>query len=193
MKTHHRIPQRGLRSETTTRPSRLLARTRNIEPSKKEKDRPMSDNSKSPISEVVEQAMKNYEQALQASLKLQEESSKWWTDFMTQTAAPADWQKRWNAAAAETIPVVQKRMEESLRLLDQGSRTSLDLLKQALQVAGTDSAANAQSKLQELWEASLQALRNNAQAVSQANGKVVESWMQLFAKQAEGAAPANKA
>ena len=152
----------------------------------------MSDNTKSPISEVVEQAMKNYEQALQASLRLQGESSKWWTDFMTQTAAPSDWQKRWNAAAVETIPVVQQRMEESLRLLEQGSKTSLELMKQALQVTATDSAASAQSKVQALWEASLQALRNNAHAVSQANAKVVESWMQLFSKQTETAAPGKK-
>ena len=152
----------------------------------------MSDNTKSPISGLVEQSMKNYEQALQAGLKIQEESSKWWNDCMAQTAAPADWQKRWNAAAMDTIPVVQKRMEESLRLLDQGSRTSLELLKQALQIAGTDSTANAQSKMQELWEASLQALRNNGQAVSQANAKVMESWMQLFTRQFETAAPKSK-
>ncbi|HEV8494727.1 MAG TPA: hypothetical protein VGR76_20780 [Candidatus Angelobacter sp.] len=144
------------------------------------------------MSDLVDQAMKNYEQALQAGVKLQEESSKWWTDFMNQTAVPADWHKRWNATAVETIPILQKRMEESLRLVDQGSRTSLDLMKQALQVTGTDSAASAQTKMQELWEASLQALRNNAQAVSQANAKVVESWMQLFSKQAHGAPSGTK-
>jgi hypothetical protein len=143
----------------------------------------MSDNIKSPFSELVDQAMKNYEQALQAGVKLQEESSKCWTDFINQTAAPADWQKRWNAAAVETIPVLQKRIEESLRLVEQGSRTSLDLLKQALQAAATDS--HAQSNLQGLWEASLQALRNNGQALTQANAKAVESWMQLLSKAAE--------
>ncbi len=186
MKTHRAVPQ-----ERKPGFGRSSARTGQTETSNQKNDR-MSDNIKSPLSEVVEQAMKNYDQALQAGLKLQEESSKWWTDFMTQTAAPADWQKRWNAAAVETIPVVQKRMEESLRLLDEGSRTSLDLLKQALQVASTDSAANAQSKLQGLWESSLQALRNNAQAVSQANAKVVESWMQLFSKESQGTSGAAK-
>jgi hypothetical protein len=140
----------------------------------------MSDKAKTPMSELMDQAMKNYEQALQASLKLQEESSKWWTDFMTQATAPADWQNRWRTTANQSIPVVQKRMEESLRLLEQSSRTSLELLKQAMAVSVSDSTASAQTKLQELWEASLEALRNNAQVVSQANGKFVESWMQLL-------------
>ena len=145
----------------------------------------MSDKTKSPISELMEQAMKNYEQGLQASLKVQEESSRWWTDFMSQTIATPDWQKGWKSTANQTIPVVQKRMEESLRLLEQSSRTSLELLKKALEVTCSDTSANAQSKLQELWESSLEALRTNARSVAQANSKFVESWMQLFAAGAE--------
>jgi len=149
----------------------------------------MSDN-KNPMSELMEQAMKNYEQALQSGLKLQEESSRWWTDFMTQSTTATDWQKRWKTAATQTIPIVQKRMEESLRLVEQSSQTSLDLLKQALAVTGSDSPANAQTKVQQLWEASLRALRQNTQAVAQANAKVVESWMQLLAAGTEPCAPA---
>src|ERR1044072_5801671 len=113
----------------------------------------MSDKTKSPVSELIEQSLRNYEQALQAGLKLQEESSKWWTGFMMQSSASADWQNRWKAAALETIPLVQKRMEESLQLLNEGSRTSLDLLREALKAAGNDSVLNAQSKMQDLWEA----------------------------------------
>ena len=136
--------------------------------------------------------MKNYEQALHAGLKLQQESAKCLTDFMGQTTAPADWQKRWKARADEVIPLLQKRTEESVRLLDQGSRTSLELLRQAMEVSITDSPASAQTKLQELWESYLQALRNNAQALSQANAKVTESWMQLFSGGAEAATPKTK-
>jgi len=149
----------------------------------------MSDN-KNTMSELMEQAMKNYEQALQSGLKLQEESSRWWTDFMTQSTTATDWQKRWKTTATQTIPIVQKRMEESLRLVEQSSQTSLDLLKQALAVTASDSPANAQTKVQQLWEASLRALRQNAQAVAQANAKVVESWMQLFTAGTETGAPA---
>ena len=145
----------------------------------------MSDRTKTPMTELMEQAMKNYEQALQSGLKLQEESTKWWTDLISQTAAPADWQKRWRSTASQTIPVVQKRMEEALRVVEQSSRTSLNLLKQALALTVNDSAANTQTKLQELWEASLEAVRNNAQALTQANARVVESWMQLLSGSAE--------
>jgi hypothetical protein len=140
----------------------------------------MSDNTKQPLSEVIEQALKNYQQALEAGLKAQEETAKWWTEFTAQEDSPADWHKRWSTAAIQMIPVLQKRMEESLRLLDQSGRSSLELLKQACQLVGSDSATSAQQKMGDLWEASLQALRKNALTVSQANAKAMESWMNLF-------------
>ena len=62
-----------------------------------------------------------------------------------------------------------------------------------MEVTVTDSPASAQAKLQELGESYLQALRNNAQALSQANAKVTESWMQLFSGGAEAATPKTKA
>lgn len=141
----------------------------------------MSDKTQTPISELMEQAMKNYEQALQAGLKLQEESSRWWTGLMNPASAGAEWQKRWQKTASQSLPLVQKRMEESLRLVEQSSRTSLDLLKRAIALTASDSSANAQTKLQELWEASLGAVQNNTRAVCEANAKFTEAWMQLFA------------
>jgi hypothetical protein len=84
-------------------------------------------------------------------------------------------------------------MEETLRLMEQSGRTSMDLLKQALEVGASDSAENAQNKVQELWEASLRVLRNNAQSFTQANGKVVEAWMQLFTRSTPEGKPKTKA
>ena len=139
----------------------------------------MNDKSKTPLAEMMEQAM-------QAGLKLQEESSKWWTESLAQSATPADWQKRWSASPSDAIRLVQKRMDDSLRLLEQSNRTSLELLKQAMAVTTVESPGDTQAKLQEMWEASLEALRKNAHAVTQTNAKVVESWMQLFAAGSNG-------
>jgi hypothetical protein len=153
------------------------------EAAKNERMKDMNDQTKSPWCALVEQAIKNYEEALQTGVRIQEESSKWWTEFM-QSGAPAEWRQRWGSSAMDNIPVVQQRMEDALHLLEQGSRTSLDLMKRAMEVAMTETPAEAQGKLQDLWGASLQALRGNGQAVAQANAKVVEAWMQLFSRAA---------
>lgn len=153
----------------------------------------MADKNKIPGSELIEQAMQNYEQALQAGLKLQEDSAKWWLDCLAQASAPQDLSQRVSAMANEAIPVIQKRMEDSLRVVEQTSRTSLDLMKQALDAGKANPMANPQARMQELWEASLQAVRQNAQTLTQLNAKAVESWKQCFQKGAEAATAKPKA
>jgi len=149
----------------------------------------MSGKTSTPIQELFQEALKNYGQALQAGLKMQEDSAKWWSEFMAQTNSPQEWQAKMNKVAAESIPQAQQRIAESLKTIEQTSRTSLDLLQKACQAAPSDPMATAQASMNELWEATCQAMRQNAQAITQANAKVVESWLQSWPQ----ARPASKA
>lgn len=142
----------------------------------------MTDKSKAQRYELFEQAMKNYEQALQASLKLQQESAKWWMDLLSHTGSLPEWQAKLNQMSADSMSIAQRRMEENLKLIEQGSKTSLQLLKKAMETANVDTLPAAQAKVEELWQASLEALRSNANAISQANVKWLESWMQFVPK-----------
>jgi hypothetical protein len=142
----------------------------------------MNEKARSQGYELFEQAIKNYEQALQAGLKLQQESAQWWMDLMKQGGSPQDWQAKVNAVAAESLSVAQKRMEENLKLVEHSSRTSMDLLKKAMDAMKTDTVLAGQTKLQELWESSLEAVRGNAAAIGEANAKWVESWMHMMPK-----------
>ena len=153
----------------------------------------MADKFKPPGCELFEQALKNYDQAFQAGLKAQEEAFKGLFDCAGKMQAPHDWQKRWSATILDSVPVAQKRIQESLQVVEQTSRTSLDLLKQAFEAGKIDGTAGAQAKVQELWEASLQTLRTNAQAVVQLNAKAVESWVQCVQKCVETPAAKGKA
>lgn len=76
-------------------------------------------------------------------------------------------------------------MEESVRLMEHNSRTSLDLLKKATEAGCSMSLSEAQNKLRDLWETSLEALNQNAQAVTRTNARVVESWMDFMRRNAE--------
>jgi hypothetical protein len=138
-----------------------------------------------PVSELFEQAMKSYEQAFKTGLKVQEESSKWWTTLLEQTGPSPDWQKSLRTMASEILPEAEKRMEDGLRMVEQNSRASLELLKlfkQAVEVPGTNPIAETQTRLLGFWEASLNSMRDSAQAVAKANTQTLESWMELFRK-----------
>jgi hypothetical protein len=147
----------------------------------------MSDKTKTPRSDLFDQAVKNYEQALKTGVRLQEECGKWWTNVLSQTTRPQDWQKNAASALHEAFPAAEKNMEETLRLMERNSRGSLDLLKQATEAAQSTSFADGQARLQKLWQTSLELLQHNAQAITQANIKLVETWTQLARKSTNGA------
>lgn len=142
----------------------------------------MSDPKKAPGTDLFEQAVKNYEQALKTGVRLQEDCGKWWTDVLNRGASSQDWQKSVTSVLAEAFPVAEKNMEETLRLMERNSRSSLELLKLATEAAQSTSFTDGQTRLRKLWETSLDLLQHNAQAMTQANAKLVETWTQLVRK-----------
>ena len=150
----------------------------------------MGERSK-PVSDLFEQAMSSYEQAFQTGLKLQEESGRWWTMLLEQSAPSREWQKTVRTMANELLPEAQKRMEEGLRLVEQNSRASLEffkLFKKTVEVPHTNPVAESQTKLLSFWETSLDSMRDSAQAVAQANTQALESWMEILRKSTDMAA-----
>jgi len=135
--------------------------------------------------ELFEQALKNYEQTLKTGLKLQEDSVRMWSGLLNQTTAPQDLQKRAKALADEIIPQTQKTIEDNLKLVEQNSRASIELLKKAATTAQATTVQDAQSKFLSLCEASLSAVRDTTVALTQANAKAVESWVGFVRKSTE--------
>ncbi len=138
------------------------------------------------VTELFEQAVDTFDAAVKAGVKLQEEAAKWWSDVLSEAGTAQDWQKKMQAAMAEAIPTAQKNAEEGLKVLDQSTRSGLELMKRAFEAGQSESIAQAQAKAQELWEASLTAMRKNAQAVVQANARAMESWAAFARRNADG-------
>jgi hypothetical protein len=142
----------------------------------------MTDKTKAPASEMFDQALKNYEQALRTGLKLQEEAGRCFTKLLNQAASPQDLQKQVTTMANDYIPATQKSMESYLGLLEQNSRTSVDLLKKGLEASQTTTFGDTQSKVVEFCEASLKSLKANAQAIVDINAKAIDSWVSMVKK-----------
>ena len=144
----------------------------------------MTDKSKAPASELFDQALKNYEQALRASLKIQEDAGAYWTKLFNQSAARPDFQKQITSFANDVIPPTQKYMEGCLALLEQNSRTSVELMKKGIEAVQTPNLADSQGKLMDFCESSLKSVRANAQAVVDMNSKAIDTWMSVVKKAA---------
>ncbi len=151
----------------------------------------MSEEAKNPASEMFDQGLKNYEQALRTGLKVQEEAGKCWTKLLNQAASPQDLQKQFASMANDVIPATQKSMEGCLELLEQNSRASVELVKKGMEAAQATNLPDMQARVADFCESSLKSLKANAQAIIDLNGKAMDSWM-TFVKKATAEVPKPK-
>ena len=141
-----------------------------------------------PLSEMADTTLKNYQQALHTSLRLQEEASRWCTSMLNQSSFSQDWQKRLNSMtgmASHLVPLAQRRMEDVIDLMEKNSRTGADLMKQAVDAAQTPAGAESQAKWIHFWTSSLDALRSNTEAVSEISSKAIDGWIDFVRKNTE--------
>jgi hypothetical protein len=82
--------------------------------------------------------------------------------------------------ASEVIPTAQKNAEEIVKLIEQNYKRSVDLLRKAFDSNGAANAGDLQAKAQGLWEASVELVKDNAQAMAQTNIKVLELWADVL-------------
>lgn len=146
------------------------------------------DTKTNPISEMTDTAVKNYEQAIQAGLKLQEDAGRWWSSMLNQAACAQEWQKRLNSmsgVANDLLPLAQERLEETMRLVEKNGRVGAGLMKQAIDAVQTPAIADSQAKWMEFWTSSVGAARSTAGACAQLGSKAIDSWFDFVQKNTE--------
>src|ERR1051326_1153934 len=155
---------------------------------KSKNHRPTQSEIHKPVSAMADEARKNYEHALRTGQKLQEEAGQWWTKWFDQTLIAGDWQKQFYRLTAITnsaVPLAQKRLEETLRLMENHRRYGADLMKKAVDAAQTASLAESQAKWMDFWSASLKALQSNVEAATELSTHAIDSWIEFVRKNTE--------
>jgi polyhydroxyalkanoate synthesis regulator protein len=132
--------------------------------------------------ELFDQAMEMFETALQTGVKIQEESTRRLTEMMTRFGPPQEWQKKTQSMFNEALQTTQKNVEEAIRVMNESAKRNVDLLQKAFEAGQAENTGEAQAKARDVWEATMGAVRANAQAIVQANTRVLESWAELGKK-----------
>lgn len=135
---------------------------------------------------LFDQAVQTFGDAMKQGVKMQEEMARWWTDAFDQASPMQQWQKRSRAMLNQALPQAQKNTEEFMRIMEQNYRRSMELLKKTFNMEDTDTAAELQEKFQQVWEESLDVLRDNAQAMAQTNMKIMEMWAEIMRRNMNG-------
>jgi len=141
-----------------------------------------------PLLDMAENAMRNYEQAVRTSLRLQEEANRWWSTTLSQASMAQDWQKRvqtMTQMANNLMPLAQRRMEELMEMMEKNSRQSAELVKKAADAAQTPVLADSQAKWIEFWTASMGAVRSNTEFATQIGSRAIDSWVNFVRRNTE--------
>ena len=126
--------------------------------------------------DLFDEAFRTYEQALNTGIKIQEETVNLWKNVLCDTPTPTEMQKRLVAIVDEGFPTAKKRMDESLRSLEEQYKVGSDLMQKAVQAWQPGAVAESQNRIRDLWESSLTAIRNNAQSAVKTNQQILDFW-----------------
>ena len=140
------------------------------------------------FSDMASKAIRNYEQAVQTGLKLQEEATKIFSGFSAQPSPVTSCQERFaklTSLASETLPTMQKTMDEALKLAAKNNQKAMDLFKLALDAAQTPGVGESQAKWIKLWSESLAASRASVESATQLGNEAFDSWMDYVRKNTE--------
>ena len=143
---------------------------------------------RNPVSDIADQFVSNYEQALRTSIRMQQEMVQCWGKWINQSTPAEDCQRRVTRLAGlvnQYVPENEKRVEELVDLMQANTRAGSDLLKKAADAAQTPSPGEAQTKWMDLWTSSVGAVRSASERLTQIGGRAMDSWMDFAQKSVE--------
>src|SRR5208337_69168 len=92
----------------------------------------MTSSSKS--DDLFRQAMRAWETAAEAGVKMQEECAKWVRQMYCESSILSDWYEKGQKVMNEAIAKSQENVDEAIRLMNQQAEASLKLVQKALEV-----------------------------------------------------------
>jgi len=132
--------------------------------------------------DLFRQATKAWETAAEAGVKMQEECAKWVRQMFCESSTLTDWFEKGQKAMNEAIAKSQENVSEAIGLMNQQAEASLKLVQKALEVRDGESPNDAPKKLTDWWQAALETMRINNQAVLKANSRILSTWSDMARK-----------
>lgn len=142
----------------------------------------MTERTTNTVSDLFDLGLKNYEEALHAGARLQEEAGKNWIRMFNVAGSPQDFQKHAGSFDNGVISAGRKSMDECLELLERNTHAGLDLLRKSLKTPQNGTYAETHAKVADICESALKALTANAQAIVDINHHAMDSWLALARK-----------
>ena len=132
-----------------------------------------------PVTELFREALRSYEKALKSGIQLQEESVNLWKDLLTKLGSPEEFRGKLESMNVDIFPAARQRMGEFVETFNRTSNQTIDLFEKTLGIYQAASVTDAQRRVHDLVESSLDTLRVNAHSALNTNAKFITSWKEL--------------
>ena len=131
------------------------------------------------VNEAYGEAAKMFQSALEVGVRIQEQSTKAFNEMFQGLGSPQNWQQQTQDAMEKTVEMAKTNYDEAIQLMNENTRTGMQLLEKAFSVRESDLADMGQARTRELWETAIGSLRRNTEVLVQANGRLLDSWRQV--------------
>jgi hypothetical protein len=132
--------------------------------------------------DLFRQAIGAWESAVESGVKMQEESAKWVREMFCNSNSLSEWYSKGQTVAGEAIVKAQENIDEAIRVINQQAESSVRLIQKALDARQSDTASDARVRFTEWWEAAMESMRTNSQAMLKANSHLLTTWSEMARK-----------
>jgi hypothetical protein len=132
--------------------------------------------------ELFRQATQAWQSAADAGVKMQEECAQWGRQVFCESSTLTDWYDKGQKLMSEAITRGQENVDDAIHLMNQQAESSLKLVRKALEIRDAEPAGDGPSKLAGWWQAALETMRINNQAVLAANSRILSNWSDMACK-----------
>jgi hypothetical protein len=131
------------------------------------------------LNELYRNALEQFESALKTGVKIQEESIKLMTTWAKEPPLMPNWTQKAQSNFMEMISAMPERYEEALRMMNEQSKTAMELLHKGFEASRSTNVPEAQENVRELWEMTLGVLRTNIHSLLKTQSQVVQKWEEM--------------
>jgi len=132
--------------------------------------------------ELFRQATRAWQTAAEAGVKMQEECAQWVRQIFCESSTLTDWYEKGQKVMHEAIAQSQENVDEAIHLMNQQAEASLKLVQKAIEVRDAEPSTDGPKKLAGWWQAALETMRINNQAVLTANSRILSTWSEMARK-----------
>ncbi len=140
--------------------------------------------------DLFRQAISAWESAVDSGVKMQEQSARWLREICGNSESLSDWYSRGQRMMSETIAKAQENIDEAMRAVNQQAESSVRLVQKAIETRHAENGSDVRQQFAEWWEAAMESMRMNTQAMLKANSRILTTCSELARRINDDAADA---